>query len=120
MVNSSKYFLLHGLVVEPYEPGDLTKKLWFPHHTCVHTVYLSRSQGCSSHFSAFNVISAAVIWQPPPSTNSQSTVLVDIPSEDPEFIAVHEEMQSTIREHRDQVQLTDGRNFEEIGPQFCF
>ena len=45
---------------------------------------------------------AAVIWQPPPSTSSQSTVLVDITKEDPEFTAVEEEMQSTIREHRDQ------------------
>ena len=44
-----------------------------------------------------------MIWQPPPSTSSQSTVLVDIPAEDPEFNAVEEEMQSTIREHRDQV-----------------
>ena len=46
--------------------------------------------------------SAPVIWQPPPSTSSQSTVLVDISPEDPEFTAVEEEMQSTIREHRDQ------------------
>ena len=45
---------------------------------------------------------APVIWQPPPSTSSQSTVLVDITKEDPEFTAVEEEMQSTIREHRDQ------------------
>lgn len=45
---------------------------------------------------------APVIWQPPPSTSSQSTVLVDIHREDPEFAAVEEEMQSTIREHRDQ------------------
>ena len=51
-------------------------------------------------FPAF--FAAPVIWQPPPSTSSQSTVLVDIPSEDPEFAAVEEEMQSTIREHRDQ------------------
>jgi hypothetical protein len=29
--------------------------------------------------------------------------LVDISGEDPEFAAVEEEMQSTIREHRDQV-----------------
>lgn len=43
-----------------------------------------------------------MIWQPPPSTSSQSTVLVDIPEGDPEFAAVEEEMQSTIREHRDQ------------------
>jgi hypothetical protein len=47
--------------------------------------------------------SAPVIWQPPPSVSSQSTVLVDIGSDDPEFSAVEEEMQSTIREHRDQV-----------------
>ena len=46
---------------------------------------------------------APVIWQPPPSTSSQSTVLVDISREDPEFAAVEDEMQSTIREHRDQV-----------------
>ena len=45
---------------------------------------------------------APVIWQPPPSTSSQSTVLIDIAKEDPEFTAVEEEMQSTIREHRDQ------------------
>jgi len=45
---------------------------------------------------------AAVIWQPPPRTNGQSTVLVDIPSDDPEFTAVEEEMQSTVREHKDQ------------------
>eukprot|EP00094_Tigriopus_californicus_P011802 TCALIF_11400-PA protein Name:"Similar to Tnks Tankyrase-1 (Mus musculus)" AED:0.04 eAED:0.04 QI:0/0.85/0.75/0.87/0.71/0.5/8/1134/1190 len=45
---------------------------------------------------------APVIWQPPPSSNHQSTVLVDIPPEDEEFKAVFEEMQSTIREHRDQ------------------
>ena len=45
---------------------------------------------------------APVIWQPPPSTSSQSTVLVDIGADDPEFTAVEEEMQSTIREHRDQ------------------
>ena len=45
---------------------------------------------------------APVIWQPPPSTSSQSTVLVDIGREDAEFTAVEEEMQSTIREHRDQ------------------
>jgi len=46
---------------------------------------------------------APVIWQPPPSTSSQSTVLVDIcRNDDPEFSAVEEEMQSTIREHRDQ------------------
>ena len=44
---------------------------------------------------------APVIWQPPPSTSSQSTVLVDINRDDPEFTAVEEEMQSTIREHRD-------------------
>ena len=43
-----------------------------------------------------------MIWQPPPSTSTQSTVLVDIPPDDPEFTAVEEEMQSTIREHRDQ------------------
>jgi tankyrase len=43
-----------------------------------------------------------VIWQPPPSTSSQSTVLVDIPSDDTEFHDVAGEMQSTIREHRDQ------------------
>ena len=43
-----------------------------------------------------------MIWQPPPSTSSQSTVLIDITKEDPEFTAVEEEMQSTIREHRDQ------------------
>ena len=45
---------------------------------------------------------APVIWQPPPSTSSQSTVLIDISKDDPEFTAVEEEMQSTIREHRDQ------------------
>ena len=45
---------------------------------------------------------APVIWQPPPSTSSQSTVLIDITKDDPEFTAVEEEMQSTIREHRDQ------------------
>ena len=43
-----------------------------------------------------------MIWQPPPSTSSQSTVLIDITKEDPEFNAVEEEMQSTVREHRDQ------------------
>ena len=43
-----------------------------------------------------------MIWQPPPSTSSQSTVLIDITKDDPEFTAVEEEMQSTIREHRDQ------------------
>ena len=32
----------------------------------------------------------------------QGTVLVDISREDPEWTAVEEEMQSTIREHRDQ------------------
>ena len=48
------------------------------------------------------LVSAPVIWTPPPSTSSQSTVLVDIPELDPEFTAVEEEMQSTIREHRDQ------------------
>ena len=47
-------------------------------------------------------LSAPIIWQPPPSTTSQSTVLIDIPTDDPEFSAVAEEMQSTIREHRDQ------------------
>ena len=47
-------------------------------------------------------VTATVIWQPPPSTSSQSTVLIDITKEDPEFTAVEEEMQSTIREHRDQ------------------
>lgn len=45
---------------------------------------------------------APIIWQPPPSTSSQSTVLVDINRDDPEFNAVGEELQSTIREHRDQ------------------
>lgn len=49
------------------------------------------------------MFSAPVIWQPPPSVSSQSTVLVDICGDDPEFSAVEEEMQSTIREHRDQV-----------------
>ena len=34
--------------------------------------------------------SAPIIWQPPPSTSSQSTVLVDINREDPEFNAVGE------------------------------
>ena len=48
-----------------------------------------------------------MIWQPPPSVSSQSTVLVDIGSDDPEFSAVEEEMQSTIREHRDQVTIFD-------------
>ena len=48
------------------------------------------------------IFPAPVIWQPPPSTSSQSTVLVDINREDPEFAAVEEELQSTIREHRDQ------------------
>ena len=47
-------------------------------------------------------LSAPVIWQPPPSTSSQSTVLIDIAKDDPEFTAVEEEMQSTVREHRDQ------------------
>jgi hypothetical protein len=46
---------------------------------------------------------APAIWQPPPSVSSQSTVLVDISTEDAEFRAVEEEMQSSIREHRDQV-----------------
>ena len=54
-----------------------------------------------THLSSIMIL-AAVIWQPPPSTSSQSTVLVDITKEDPEFTAVEEEMQSTIREHRDQ------------------
>ncbi|XP_040563425.1 poly [ADP-ribose] polymerase tankyrase-2 [Lepeophtheirus salmonis] len=45
---------------------------------------------------------SAFMWQPPPSTNGQSTVLVDISPEDPEFVGIEEEMQSTIREHRDQ------------------
>ena len=45
---------------------------------------------------------APVLWQPPPSSSGQGTVLVDISSEDPEWTAVEEEMQSTIREHRDQ------------------
>ena len=53
----------------------------------------------------FLLFPAPVIWQPPPSVSSQSTVLVDICSDDPEFSAVEEEMQSTIREHRDQVRL---------------
>ena len=47
-------------------------------------------------------IAAPVIWQPPPSTSTQSTVLIDIGKDDPEFTAVEEEMQSTVREHRDQ------------------
>ena len=34
--------------------------------------------------------SAPIIWQPPPSTSSQSTVLVDINRDDPEFNAVGE------------------------------
>ena len=50
----------------------------------------------------FIYFKAPVIWQPPPSTSSQSTVLIDITKEDPEFNAVEEEMQSTVREHRDQ------------------
>ena len=50
----------------------------------------------------FYFSTAPVIWQPPPSTSSQSTVLIDIAKDDPEFTAVEEEMQSTIREHRDQ------------------
>ena len=45
---------------------------------------------------------APVLWQPPPSSSGQGTVLVDISNEDPEWTAVEEEMQSTIREHRDQ------------------
>merc|ERR1719150_1844362 len=45
---------------------------------------------------------APVIWQPPPSTSTQSTVLIDILGEDPEFNDVSNMMQSTIREHRDQ------------------
>ena len=45
---------------------------------------------------------APVIWQPPPSTSTQSTVLIDILGEDPEFSEVSDMMQSTIREHRDQ------------------
>ena len=45
---------------------------------------------------------APVLWHPPPSSSGQGTVLVDISSDDPEWGAVEEEMQSTIREHRDQ------------------
>ena len=45
---------------------------------------------------------AAVIYQPPPSTPTQSTVLIDILGEDPEFNDVSNMMQSTVREHRDQ------------------
>jgi len=45
---------------------------------------------------------APAIWHPPPSSSGQGTVLVDIGNEDPEWGAVEEEMQSTIREHRDQ------------------
>ena len=45
---------------------------------------------------------APVIWQPPPSNPPQSTVLIDILGEDPEFNDVSNMMQSTIREHRDQ------------------
>ena len=36
------------------------------------------------------LFSAPIIWQPPPSTSSQSTVLVDINRDDPEFNAVGE------------------------------
>ena len=46
---------------------------------------------------------APAIWHPPASSSGQGTVLVDISSEDGEWGAVEEEMQSTIREHRDQV-----------------
>jgi len=46
---------------------------------------------------------APAIWHPPPSQyGQQGTVLVDITQEDGEWSAVEEEMQSTIREHRDQ------------------
>jgi len=45
---------------------------------------------------------APVIWHPPPSSSGQGTVLVDINPEDGEWTSVEEEMQSTIREHRDQ------------------
>lgn len=45
---------------------------------------------------------APVLWTPPPSSSGQGTVLVDISNEDHEWGAVEEEMQSSIREHRDQ------------------
>jgi len=45
---------------------------------------------------------ASNIWKPPPSSSGQGTVLVDISSDDTEWTSVEEEMQSTIREHRDQ------------------
>jgi len=54
-------------------------------------------------FCKLQITLAPAIWQPPPSVSSQSTVLVDISPEDAEFRAVEEEMQSSIREHRDQV-----------------
>jgi tankyrase len=38
------------------------------------------------------------IWMPP---SNPGTLLVDLLGEDKEFMAVEEEMQSTIREHRD-------------------
>ena len=37
---------------------------------------------------------APVIWQPPPSTSTQSTVLIDIMGEDPEFNDVSNMMQA--------------------------
>jgi len=46
--------------------------------------------------------SAPVIWHPPPSSSGQGTVLLDISMEDQEWTSVEDEMQSTIREHRDQ------------------
>lgn len=84
----------------------LNKQCFRHFHNCILFV------GCSDVLLIFILISVFIpssseslgtcvlgtLWMPP---SNPGTLLVDLLGEDKEFMAVEEEMQSTIREHRD-------------------